>query len=121
MGDENAVDYVIAYVRAMQDPVLMRNKFMAAQGKQLYDGVCVACHGIDGKGNSEMGAPDLTDAYWLYGDDKQSLRKTITEGRHGIMPAHRGLLGETRARLVAAYVWSLSRKGDAAEGAPPPQ
>ena len=56
-----------------------------------------------------LGAPDLTDAYWLYGSDNQSMHKTLAEGRHGVMPAHRQLLGETRARLVAAYVLSLSR------------
>lgn len=108
MGGPNAVDYVVAYVRALDDPARMRNNFMAAQGKPLYDGVCVACHGVDGKGNIEMGAPDLTDDYWLYGNSGESLRKTIVEGRHGSMPAHGALLGETRARLVAAYVWSLS-------------
>jgi cytochrome c oxidase cbb3-type subunit 3 len=86
----------------------MRNNYMAVQGKQLYDGVCVACHGVAGKGNTEMGAPDLTDDYWLYGDSREALRTTITEGRHGVMPAHRALLGETRARLAAAWVWSLS-------------
>jgi cytochrome c oxidase cbb3-type subunit 3 len=114
MGGENAVDYVIAYVRALKDPALVRNNYMAAQGKQLYDGVCVACHGVDGKGNPEMGAPDLTDDYWLYGDGSAALRKTIVDGRHGTMPAHRALLGETRARLVAAWVWSLSNPQPAA-------
>src|SRR5690606_16580747 len=108
MGGEHAVDYVVAYVRALHDPALARNNFMAAQGKQLDDGVCVACHGVDGKGNQELGAPDLTDDYWLYGDSSESLRKTITEGRHGSMPAHGELLGPTRSRLVAAWVWSLS-------------
>jgi cytochrome c oxidase cbb3-type subunit 3 len=96
----------------------MSNNFMAAQGKPLYDGLCVACHGVDGKGNQELGAPDLTDDYWLYGNSKESMRTTITKGRHGVMPAHRELLGETRARLVASYVWSLSHKeGQAAAGA----
>ncbi|MDQ2701240.1 MAG: cytochrome-c oxidase, cbb3-type subunit III [Pseudomonadota bacterium] len=111
MGGENAVDYVAAYVRALHDPALARNNYMAAQGKALYDGVCIACHGSDGKGNTELGAPDLTDDYWLYGDSSESLRKTITEGRHGSMPAHGELLGETRSRLVAAWVWSLSANG----------
>ena len=76
----------------------------AAKAKE----VCVACHGIDGKGNQDLGAPDLSDGYWMYGSSRESLRKTISEGRHGSMPAHRDLLGETRVRLVAAYVWSLS-------------
>ena len=60
-----------------------------------------------------LGAPDLTDDYWLYGDDSTTLRATIANGRKGSMPAHRALLGETRARLVAAYVWSLSHPAPA--------
>jgi cytochrome c oxidase cbb3-type subunit 3 len=83
---------------------------MAAQGKPLFEGLCVGCHGKDGKGNAQVGAPDLTDDYWLYGDSSEALHKTIADGRHGSMPAHRALLGETRVRLVAAYVWSLSHK-----------
>lgn len=109
MGGDNAIDYVIAYVRALGTPdQSVRNDFMAARGKKLYDGVCVACHGIEGKGIQALGAPDLTDDYWMYGDSKESLYQTIAHGRHGVMPAHRELLGETRSRLVAAYVWSLS-------------
>jgi cytochrome c oxidase cbb3-type subunit 3 len=78
----------------------------------------VACHGVDGKGNPAMGAPDLTDDYWMYGDSKESLRQTVATGRRGSMPAHRALLGETRARLAAAYVWSLSKdQARAAAGA----
>ena len=81
---------------------------MASQGKKMFDSLCVACHGQDGKGNQALGAPDLTDAYWMYGDGTESLRETINNGRHGIMPAHGTLLGETRTRVVAAYVYSLS-------------
>jgi len=87
---------------------------MASQGKKLYEGICVACHGVDGKGNPEMGAPNLTDNYWLYGNSTEALRQTIAKGRHGSMPAHREILGETRSRLVAAYVWSLSNNRAAA-------
>ncbi len=110
MGGENAVDYTVAYVRTLGSPDQLQNNFMAAQGKKLYEGVCVACHGVDGKGNQDLGAPDLTDGYWLYGDSNEAIAKTIRSGRHGSMPAHRDLLGETRARLVASYVWSLSHK-----------
>lgn len=121
MGGDNAVDYVIAYVRALGlSGQSLENDYMAARGKKLYDGVCVACHGVEGKGNADLGAPDLTDDYWMYGSNKASLRETIVNGRHGIMPAHGELLGETRTRLVAAYVWSLSNPGSAgAAGAAP--
>ena len=108
MGGENAVDYVTSYVQSLSDPKGLQNNFMAAQGKPMYEGLCVACHGVDGTGNPTMGAPDLTDDYWLYGDSKAQIAATIRNGRHGVMPAHRELLGETRSRLVAAYVWSLS-------------
>jgi cytochrome c oxidase cbb3-type subunit 3 len=111
MGGPDAVDYVIAYVRTLSAPETLQNNYMAARGQKLFEGVCAACHGVDGKGNQDLGAPDLTDKYWLYGSSRESLYQTIAHGRHGSMPAHRELLGETRARLAAAYVWSLSHNG----------
>lgn len=109
MGGEHAVDNTIAYLRSLSPKnTSPQNEEMVARGKTLYQGVCVGCHGPGGKGNITMGAPDLTDTYWLYGNSDEALHKTIAEGRNNVMPAHRDLLGETRARLVAAYVWSLS-------------
>ena len=109
MSGADATDYVIAHVRQLGDEDGgARGDFAAARGKTLYEGVCVACHGVDGKGNQALGAPDLTDGYWMYGDSREALRNGIANGHHGVMPAHRALLGETRSRLVAAYVWSLS-------------
>jgi cytochrome c oxidase cbb3-type subunit 3 len=118
MGGDNAVTSVTAYVRSLSHP--NDNDYFAAQGKPLFEGICVACHGPAGKGNQAIGAPDLTDSYWLYGDSNEDLRKTIAEGRHGVMPAHRQLLGETRARLVAAYVWSLSHRAATSAGTTKP-
>jgi cytochrome c oxidase cbb3-type subunit III len=109
MGGEHAQDYVIAYVRSLGKDGKGGTDYMAAQGKPLFQGVCSACHGADGKGNPTLGAPDLTDDYWLYGNSNESLYATIGNGRKGMMPAHRELLGETRSRLAAAYVWSLSQ------------
>lgn len=114
MGGPNAVAEVAAYVRTLSNPASMQNNFLAAKGKKLYDGVCVACHGIDGTGNVAMGAPNLTDDYWLYGDSTASLEQTIAKGRHGVMPAWEPIIGDTRVRLAAAYVWSLSHHASAA-------
>ena len=108
MGGDNAVLAVAAYVRSLSQDQIDGNDYFAAQGKRLYDGVCVACHGVEGKGNQDLGAPDLTDGYTMYGSSTEAIMETINNGRHGVMPAHRGILGETRSRLVAAYVWSLS-------------
>lgn len=111
IGGEVAVTQAATYVRALRTEDIdatLRNDYMAARGKKFYDSLCVACHGPEGKGNQDLGAPDLTVRNTLYPNTLDSIRTTIIEGRHGIMPAHRDLLGETRGRLVAAYVWSLS-------------
>jgi len=81
----------------------------AAKGKTVFAALCAACHGPTGTGNALVGAPDLTDAYWLYGGSRDAIADTIAAGRNGRMPAHAPLLGETRARLAAAYVWALSQ------------
>ncbi len=79
------------------------------QGKTQFDSMCVACHGADGKGNPALGAPDLTDNTWLYGGTPGLIKESIQKGRNGKMPAHRDLLGEEKAHLLAAYVYSLSQ------------
>lgn len=121
IGGDDAVDQAIAYVRLLRQPEQsLRNNHAASRGKKLYDSLCVACHGPDGKGNIAFGAPDLTHGNTVYANTVESMRQTIREGRHGIMPAHRELLGETRSRLVAAYVWSLSNPPPATASAAAP-
>jgi cytochrome c oxidase cbb3-type subunit 3 len=72
MGGPAATDYVIAYVRASATPVATTCESVISRcaRQDSYAGVCVACHGKDGKGNQALGAPDLTDDYWLYGDTR---------------------------------------------------
>ena len=114
MGGVDATDYVIAYVRQLGgNGAPAGADYAAARGKTLYEGLCVSCHGVDAKGNQALGAPDLTDDYWLYGQSTSAMHETINNGRHGVMPAHGALLGDTRVRLAAAYVWSLSHRADA--------
>jgi cytochrome c oxidase cbb3-type subunit 3 len=114
IGGDVAVTQAATYVRALRSEDIeatLRSDYMAARGKKYFDSLCVACHGPDGQGNPELGAPNLTVRNTLYPNTLDSIRTTILEGRHGVMPAHRELLGETRGRLVAAYVWSLSNSG----------
>lgn len=114
IGGETALTSVVSYVRALSDPDGRQDDYFAANGERLYQSLCIACHGKDGKGVQALGAPDLSDGYWLYGNSTAQLTESIARGRHGVMPAHRELLGETRSRLVAAYVWSLSNPPGAA-------
>ena len=79
-----------------------------AAGKDRFEMLCAACHGADAKGNSMLGAPNLSDKTWLHGGDFASISTTITKGRDNQMPAHSELLGDFKVRLLAAYVLSLS-------------
>jgi cytochrome c oxidase cbb3-type subunit 3 len=118
-GGASAVDDVVAYVQSLSRPGQPADA-AAGRGQALFSTVCAACHGAQGKGNPMLGAPDLTDSYWLYGGGKAALHRTIAEGRSGSMPAWRPALGETRARLVGAYVWTLSpHRAPPAEAAAP--
>ncbi|WP_234685161.1 cytochrome-c oxidase, cbb3-type subunit III [Bradyrhizobium monzae] len=78
-----------------------------AAGKTIFAENCVSCHGEDGKGNQEFGAPNLTDQIWLYGSDESTLVETITKGRAGVMPAWSGRLDPVTTRALAVYVHSL--------------
>ena len=79
----------------------------AAAGKKIFAENCVSCHGDNGKGNQELGAPDLTDKIWLFGSDEATLVETITNGRAGVMPAWAGRLDPATIKALAVYVHSL--------------
>lgn len=78
-----------------------------AAGKQLFADNCAVCHGDEGKGNPELGAPNLTDKIWLYGGDRASIIETITNARAGVMPTWKDRLDETTIKALAVYVHSL--------------
>jgi cytochrome c oxidase cbb3-type subunit 3 len=79
----------------------------AAAGAKIFAENCTACHGDNGKGNQELGAPDLTDKIWLYGSDEATLIDTITNGRAGVMPSWEGRLDPVTLKAMAVYVHSL--------------
>ena len=106
IGDDAAVTAVATYVQSLSGRTV--DPGLASAGKAKFDVVCAACHGVDGKGNTALGAPNLTDADWLYGPDLATIREGILQGRNGQMPAFEPVLGDKRIRLVAAYVHSLS-------------
>ena len=76
-------------------------------GYTIFQQQCASCHGADGKGGREFGAPNLTDDIWLYGGDKATLQKTIFYGRNGVMPFWKGRLKDDTIRQLTIYVHSL--------------
>lgn len=105
LGEEGVAD-VAEYV--LQISGNDHDATKAEVGAKLYTTNCVACHGVDGKGNQLVGAPNLTDNIWLYGGEPATIRQTLRDGRNGVMPAQQELLKEDRIHLLAAYVYSLS-------------
>lgn len=81
----------------------------ASLGKLKF-GACAACHGIDGKGNQDLGAPNLTDNIWLHGWGEGAITAMINNGKTNEMPAQAGKLSAAQINVLAAWVWALSNK-----------
>jgi cytochrome c oxidase cbb3-type subunit 3 len=105
---ENVADYVRSLSGLPVDPKagLVSDKDFAA-GKKVFADTCAVCHGADGKGNRELGTPNLADPIWLYGSDKAAVVESIWNGRGGMMPAWAGRLDEVTIKALAVYVHSF--------------
>ena len=100
---KNVANYVLSLSNAPHDSVraqLGKEKFVA----------CAACHGVDGKGNTAIGAPNLTDDTWLHGWGEPAIVAMVNNGKVNVMPAQQGKLTEAQIHVLAAYVWGLSNK-----------
>ena len=98
---KNVAQYVLSLSGAPNDSV------QASLGKAKF-GACAACHGLDGKGNQALGAPNLTDDVWLHGFGEAAIIAMINAGKANQMPAQSDKLSEAQIRVLAAYVWGLS-------------
>ena len=109
------VEFLILLQRRPADPVA------AARGASLYGGKagCYDCHAADAKGDSALGAPNLTDNVTLYGDgSRESLFSSIASGRQGECPGWLKSLGAARVRELAVFLYSLSDAGSASRALP---
>jgi cytochrome c oxidase cbb3-type subunit III len=84
------------------------NNIAAQLGRSKF-GVCAACHGADGRGNTALGAPNLTNNIWLHGWGEAAVIDIVTKGKVNVMPAFGERLTEAQIRILAAYVRSLSQ------------
>lgn len=99
----NLAHYVLSLSGSPHDSV------RAVQGKDKF-GACAACHGMDGKGNSAMGAPNLTDNIWLHGWGEEAIVRAVNNGITNQMPGQSALLNEAQIHVLTGYVWGLSNK-----------
>lgn len=83
------------------------NAAAAARGAAVYAEQCAVCHGDDGLGAVDFGAPRLSDAIWLYGGSRAAVIAQISRPRQGVMPAWGQRLSETDVKMLTVYVHAL--------------
>ena len=105
LNDEQ-IHELTEYIRTLgglsADPALISG------GRKNYNLYCTVCHGAEGKGNIQLGAPNLSDDIWLYGGSSNKVSESIKQGRAGIMPPHLDFLGEAKVHILAAYIYNIS-------------
>jgi cytochrome c oxidase cbb3-type subunit 3 len=106
VGSAQDVHNVAHYVLSLSDSP--HDSIAAAAGKSKFT-ACAACHGVDGKGNPALGAPNLTDKVWLHGWGEDAIAEIVNQGKTNVMPAQSGRLLPEQIHLLAAYVWNLSQ------------
>jgi cytochrome c oxidase cbb3-type subunit 3 len=99
------IDAVVQHVRAISNQD--HDATLAEAGATVFYDNCAACHGDDGTGSRDLGAPNLTDAIWLYGGDAATLEETVRYARFGVMPSWGTRLTESEIQAVTAYVHQL--------------
>lgn len=102
---EEEVVQVVNYVMSLSGEP--QDAQAAEAGAEVFEYNCAACHGENAMGMEEQGAPNLTDAIWLYGGDYDALYETVWNSRFGVMPSWQERLSEAEIRAVSAYVHQL--------------
>lgn len=107
VGSADDVKNVAHYVLSLSNNP--HDSLRAQLGKSKF-AACAACHGLDGKGNPALGAPNLTDDIWLHGWGEQAIIAIVNNGRTNQMPAQEDKLTEAQIHVLSGYVWGLSNK-----------
>ena len=103
--DRDQIQAVSAYVRSLSGQELTATERARIQaGAEIFATTCASCHGIDGRGDTTQGAPNLTDQTWIYGGDAATIYETIHGGRQGLMPAWEGRLTPADIRMLTLYI-----------------
>lgn len=107
-ANQQKLEATLAPLRGMSLGQLAGNSTATSIGHRLYLDNCAACHGDLARGNTALGAPNLTDAESLHGADPESVLTSIRDGRVGTMPGWGTALGVDGVNQVAAYVLNFS-------------
>ncbi|PSH68232.1 cytochrome-c oxidase, cbb3-type subunit III [Phyllobacterium brassicacearum] len=106
------ISQVTSYVQSLSatGSAAPLDKDQVEQGKAVFAANCVACHGKDAKGLTDMGAPNLTDSYWIYGGERQDMYGSIYHGRQGHMPNWGARLSPAAIKILTLYVLDMRKQ-----------
>lgn len=107
MISRDDVDNVVAFVRSLSHQAADASADQIAAGKAVFAANCASCHGDEGTGKTDAGAPNLTDKFWIYGGDLQSIYTTVWNGRQGHMPTWESRLSPVERKILALYLVDL--------------
>ena len=93
---------IFAKYAAMPVEEVAKDPQALKMGSRLFASNCSVCHGSDAKG--AYGFPNLTDKDWRWGGEAETIKASIMNGRHGVMPAWAEVIGEQGVADVAAFV-----------------
>lgn len=103
-ADDKIKDYLKQKGDAVdENTVTMLGNADVAEGKKIFETVCVSCHSQGGAGNV---GPNLTDDYWIHGGDIKNVFKTIKYGINA-MPTWQNAYSNKQIAQLASYVKSL--------------
>jgi cytochrome c oxidase cbb3-type subunit 3 len=104
----NEVESVVSYVRYLSEPD--PNKPMSETlktGAAVFSANCASCHGETGKGNPDLGAPNITGTRWIYGSDAETIYNSVWDGRRGYMPSWENRLSPVERKILVLYLLDL--------------
>lgn len=107
IGSEEEIESTALYVISLSDSDV--SPVLTSKGKIKFNTICSACHGLNAKGNKFIGAPDLTDPQWVYGNGIENIKNSIKFGRNGVMPSHKDVLTKEQIHILTAYIYSLNK------------
>ena len=108
MLPRDEIGMVVDYVQSLSGVDAPADRI--AVGAEIFAENCAGCHGDTGAGNLELGAPNLTDDFWIYGGDDAAVFSSIWDGRQGWMPAWEDRLSETERKILAVYLQHLKQE-----------
>lgn len=103
--EDEQIDQVVNFVMSLSGEPM--DASMVTEGATVYADNCSSCHGDEGLGDRDQGAPNLADAIWLFGGSYDDIRETVVNSRFGVMPSWDTRLTEAQIRAVSAYVHQL--------------